>query len=62
MACPTTSGVSPEDPPLVNTMVTLFVVAVHELEKTQIYDPLLRLRIYVTDSRPWATSSSPRAQ
>jgi len=41
--------ISPNNPPLVDTLASLITIPIHALEKALVYDLLRRFRVYVTD-------------
>lgn len=43
--------ISPNNPPLVNTIASLISIPIYEIEKAIVYDVFRRFRIYVTDSK-----------
>ena len=43
--------ISPNNPPLINTLASLISIPVYEIEKAIVYDVFRRFRIYVTDSK-----------
>lgn len=43
--------ISPNNPPLVETIASMIAIPIHEIEKAIVYDIFRRFRIYVTDQR-----------